>query len=55
MTLVKRWAFLPLLLLVCVWAGFALTGNDVARGVIVALGLTLLIAPVWDRRRRGRR
>ena len=55
MSLVKRWAFLPLLLVACVWAAFALTHNDAARGVVVALALALLIAPVWDRRRRGRR
>jgi hypothetical protein len=55
MTAVKRWAFMPFLVLACVWAGFALTHNDVVRGVTIAAALVLLIAPIWDRRRRARR
>lgn len=54
MNAVKRWAFLPLLLVICLTVGVAVAnpGKATLSGIAIGLVLTVVFAVVWDRRRR---
>lgn len=56
LTLVKRWAFVPLLVLVCVTVASAVSNpaHGSIAGSVVGLVLSVPIALLIDRRRRRR-
>jgi Flp pilus assembly protein TadB len=51
---IKRFAFVPLLALLCLLVGFTVAANDKVWAVAATVLLFVLIAPLWDRRRRRR-
>ena len=57
MNTIKRWAFLPLLVLICVKVGVDLVypNKPTWLGLLIGLLLTVVLGFVWDRRRQAQR